>query len=119
MFKRFNRHEITLNRVHDSIRIREGDESLTLRVESDPLRMVAGIMQAQKMLQAIDENSTEEQKQNAARYFAEVIFGKAQADKLLAFYLFDAACVINVCGRYFAERLSKKIDKAQRRAGIK
>ena len=111
--------EISLNRVHDKIRIREGDETLVLKVDADPLRMVAGIMQAQKILQAIDDNSTEEQRHNAAQYFAEVIFGPKQAQELREFYHDDTACIINVCGKYFSERLSKLIDKAQRKAGLK
>ena len=111
--------EISLNRIHDKVKIKEGDESLVLKVDADPLRMVAGCMQAQKVLQAIDDNSSEEQRRNAAMYFAEVIFGPKQAEELRDFYHNDTACLINVCGKYFSERLSKLIDKAQRKAGLK
>ena len=43
--KLFKRHgyELTLNRVHDTIVIREGDETLTLTVNGDAMRMVAGL----------------------------------------------------------------------------
>ena len=111
--------KLSLNRVHDRIKINEGAESLVLVVDGDPMRMVAGILQAQKLLQAIDENSTDEQTHNAAQYFAEVIFGKEQTAKLFDFYRDDAGCVVSVCGKYFKERLSKMLDKAQRKAGVK
>ncbi len=109
------RYEISLNRVHDRVRIREGSEVLDLRVDADPMRMVAGLNEAQRQLRAIGDDSPPEALQAAARHFAEVIFGAEQAARLMMFYRGDAACVINVCGRYFSERLSKLIDKAQRR----
>ena len=51
----------------------------------------------------------------SARVFAEVIFGKEQAEKLIAFYENDALAVINACGMYFSQRLAKIITKAQKR----
>lgn len=109
------RYEISLNRVHDRVRIREGSEVLDLRVDADPMRMVAGLNEAQRQLRAIGDDSPPETLQAAARYFAGAIFGDTQAAELMHFYRSDAACVINVCGRYFADRLSKLIEKAQRR----
>ena len=109
-------YKLSLNRVHDKVRINEGDEHLLLKVDADPVRMVAGILQAQKILQAIDDNSTEEQRHDAAEFFCGCIFGKEQTAQIFDFYHDDTGCVINVCGRYFAERLSKLIDKAQRKA---
>lgn len=106
---------ITLNRIHDKIRITEGDEALTLAVEGDAMRMVAGLSQAQKQLQSLNNNSTEDEANGAALYFAAVIFGKEQAEKLLEFYRGDAGCVINVCGKYFEQRLGKLITKAQKK----
>ena len=53
----------------------------------------------------------------AAEFFAAVIFGKEQAEMLMAFYNDDAACVINVCGQYFRERLANKINKMQKKLG--
>ena len=108
-------YKLSLNRVHDRVRITEGAESLDLRVDADPMRMVAGLNEAQRQLRALGESSTPEALRDAARYFAGVIFGPEQAERLLMFYRNDAACVLNVCGRYFSERLSKLIDKAQRR----
>ena len=112
-------YSLSLNRIHDKVRINEGDEHLLLKVDGDPMRMVAGILQAQKLLQAINEDSTEEQTHNAAQYFAEVILGKEQTAKLFDVYRGDAGCVVSVCGKDIKERLSKILDKTQRKAGIK
>lgn len=106
---------LSLNRIHDKLRIVEGSERLELRVDADPMRMVAGLNEAQRRLKALDGQSTPEQHREAAMYFAGVIFGHDQAEALVDFYHGDAVCVISVCGRYFSERLSKLIDKAQRR----
>lgn len=113
MFRPFT---ITLHRVHDKIRITEGGESLNLHVDADPMRVVAGLSQAQKMLQALTEESTDDERNSAALYFAQVIFGKDQAEQLMAFYHNDAACVINVCGQYFEKRLGKLITNAQKKS---
>ena len=40
-------YEMTLNRVHDTVTIREGDEKITLTVNGDAMRMVAGLNKAQ------------------------------------------------------------------------
>ena len=115
MFNVFKPFNISLHRVHDKVRITEGGESLDLHVDADPMRMVAGLSQAQKMLQGITNETPEEESLNAARYFAQVIFGKDQAEQLVGFYHNDAGCVINVCGRYFEKRLSKLITAAQKK----
>ena len=115
MFKR--RYEMTLNRVQDTVAINENGERLTLTVNADPMRLVAGLNGAQKKLTEVvnGENPPEEEVKEAAEYFAAVIFGKEQAEKLMDFYAGDAACVINICGTYFRERLGKLISKAQKR----
>lgn len=107
--------KISLNRVHDKVEIKEGDEKIMLHVDSDPMRMVAGLSQAQKMLQELNKDSRDEETDKAAQYFATVIFGKEQAETLVAFYHNDAACVINVCGQYFSKRLGKLITNAQKK----
>jgi hypothetical protein len=117
MMKLFRKgYEVTLNRVHDIVRIREGGDSLRLIVDGDPMRMVAGLNEAQKILKAIDTETTDEEKLKAAEYFAEVIFGKEQAKQILDFYRNDSLCVINLCGTYFRDRLGKLIEKAQKKA---
>ena len=111
--------KMSLHRVHDRVQITEGGEKLNLYVDSDPARMVAGLAQAQKMLQGLTNDSTEEEQRSAAEYFAQAIFGKDQAEQLMAFYLKDAGCVINVCGRYFNQRLGRLITKAQKKRAEK
>ena len=107
--------KLSLHRVHDRVRITEGSDSLTLYVDADPMRRVAGLGKAQKMMQALNQDSTEEQERAAAEYFAQAIFGPDQAERIMAFYHDDAGCVINICGQYFSSRLSKKITKAQKK----
>lgn len=113
----FKRYEISLNRVHDTVNIRENDEILTLTVSADPMRIVSGLNKAQAKLQEVVnvENPEDDKIKDAAEYFASVIFGTEQAGKLMAFYNDDAACVINVCGNYFRDRLSGKIAKMQKK----
>ena len=108
-------YEMTLNRVHDSVVIREGDESLKLTVNGDAMRIVAGLNKAQQKLKELTEDATDEQVKEAAEYFAAVIFGKEQAAKIMAFYVDDPACVISVCGQYFKDRLAAKITKVQKK----
>ena len=107
---------MSLNRVHDRVRIVEGDERLELRVDTDPMRMVAGLNEAQRRLRGLTEASSEDEQMDAAQYFAAVMFGEEQAKMLMEFYHNDPVCVINVCGRYFSTRLAKLIKKAQQRA---
>ena len=107
-------YTVSLGRIHDKIRVREGAQTLELTVDSDPMKLTSGLLQAQEMLHEIDGEDPEKTRA-AALYFAGVIFREEQANKLLDFYLGDASCVINVCGRYFADRLSKKISAAQKK----
>ena len=108
---------ITLNRVHDKVNVREMGESLLLRVDGDPIQMTIGLNRAQKELQTLNvaEEKTMEDALPVARMFAEVIFGKAQTEKLVDLYNGDAACVISVCGQYLMKRLAKRIVRAQKR----
>lgn len=106
---------MTLNRVHDTVTIREGDESITLTVNGDAMRIVAGLNRAQEKMNALTDNSPDEDVKDAAEYFAAVIFGKDQAAQLMAFYVDDPACVISVCGQYFKNRLADRIAKVQKK----
>lgn len=108
-------YEMTLNRVHDTVTVREGDEKLTLTVNGDAMRIVAGLNRALAKMKEIDENAPDEAVIEAAEYFATVLFGKEQAAQLMAFYANDPGCVITVCGKYFRERLAEKITKAQKK----
>ena len=109
-------YTLTMNRVRDRMRIVEGADRLDLRVDGDPMRMVAGLNEAQRRLREINDESAPEQQREAALFFASAIFGDEQAKTLMDFYRGDAACVISVCGRYFSARLAKRIEKAQKRA---
>ena len=108
-------YKITLNRIHDRVRITEGDEHLDLRVDADPMRMTAGLNEVQRRLKTVTDEMTVEERNDVARHFAGVLFGAEQAEKLLDFYHNDAACVISICGQYFQNRLAKLIAKAQKR----
>lgn len=110
-------YEITLNKIHDTVRVKENGESLVLTVCADPMRIVSGLARAQGKMQKLTEQENPDIKElhEAAEYFAAVIFGVEQGEKLFAFYGNDPAAVINVCGTYFRERLQAKITAAQKR----
>lgn len=109
---------MTLNRVHDTVLIHEGEESLKLTVNGDSMRMVAGLNKAQQKMQGIKDDSQDEEVKEVAEYFAAVIFGKEQAEKLMHFYADDPSCVIAVCGQYFKDRLAHKIAKIQKKMKV-
>ena len=106
---------MSLNRVHDTVTIREGGEKITLKVNGDAMRMVAGLNKAQQKMKDLADDAPDETVKDAAEYFAAVIFGHEQAAQLMAFYADDPGCVISVCGQYFKERLAGKITKVQKR----
>ena len=117
--KLFNRgYKLTLNRVHDTVLIREGDETLTLTVNGDAMRIVAGLNKAQAKMQELNDDSPDEVVKETAEYFAAVIFGREQAAQLMKFYANDPGCVIALCGKYFKERLADKISKVQKKAKV-
>ena len=112
-------YEISLKRVHDTVVIREGSEKLTLVVNGDPQRMVAGLTNAQRKMREISEGEpTPEQTKEIAEYFAAVIFGTEQAKTLSEFYANDPASVISVCGKYFRERLVDRIAEVQKKMEV-
>lgn len=113
MFKKG--YEVTLNRVHDTVVIREGDEKLVLTVNGDSMRIVGGLNKAQQKMLALADDTPDDEVKETALYFATVIFGREQAEKLSAFYADDPASVISVCGKYFRERLAGKIAKVQKK----
>lgn len=107
--------KISLNRIHDTVQISEGNDSITLRVNGDPARMVAGLSEAQRRMAAVNEDTDPDEVKKTAEFFAGVIFGTEQTKTLMDFYRQDAGCVINICGKYFSERLKTLIIKAQKR----
>lgn len=108
-------YRISLHRVHDRIKIVEGSDSIVLLVDADPNTMVLQMQNAhEKMQQALLTGDIDEQKKSGMM-FADAMFGKEQAGKLLEMYSGDVACVVNICQKYFSERLSRIIAKAQKR----
>lgn len=112
-------YTMTLNRVHDTVIIRENGESLKLTVNADAHRMVAGLNQAQVKLQELTKDgATDAQAVETAEFFAKVIFGDEQAKQLSEFYTNDPWCIISVCGDYFKKRLSGKITEIQKKLNV-
>ena len=107
-------YRVSLGRVHELVRVKEGTERLLLRVDGDPIQMTVGLNKAREALQTLNGENDEEALE-AARMFAEVFFGKKQTDLLFGLYNDNPACVISVCGKVFEKRLIRKIIKAQKR----
>ena len=105
---------VSLGRVHELVRVKEGTERLLLRVDGDPIQMTIGLNKARELLQTLNGENDGEALE-AARMFAEVFFGKKQTDLLFGLYNDNPACVISVCGKVFEKRLVRKIIKAQKR----
>ena len=117
-FRRLFRPELSLNRVRDTVTIREGDERIVLRVDSDAKSIIFRLNQAQKTLSSMNENTTDEERIQAAHDLSEAMFGAKQTEDLFAFYNYDAACVVAICGMYFGDPehgLGKKITKVQKK----
>lgn len=108
----FGVYKMTANRVHDKVKFTEGNDSVILRVEADPDQLVAGLLEAQRLMKAIQ---TEEDVPKAAHFMAKVLFGEEQAQKLLEFYYGNTGCVLEMLCRYFAGHLNKKIVAAQKK----
>lgn len=104
--------KISLNRVHDKIKVQEGNEALTLRVDADPMTIAAKMRTAALKLQNADE-MTEEERNKATIEMSDAIFGMEQSNQLFALYNGDASCVMAVLSKY-VERLTKIITKAQK-----
>lgn len=103
--------KISLNRVHDKIKVQEGNETLVLRVDADPMKIAADMRIAALKLQSVEELTTEER--TAATWeLAHAVFGE-QADDIYKLYNNDDSCVMAVLSKY-VERLTKIITKAQK-----
>ena len=111
-------YKVTLNRVRDSITVKEGKEALELYVDSDANSLMNRLHEAQKRLQSVNEDPSEENKTDAATFLSTAIFGADQTKKLFDFYHGDAGCVVTICGMYFSDKrngLGKKITKIQKK----
>ena len=110
MFKK----EINPYSVSDKVTFRNVDRTLVLYVRSDSASLVVGLKQAQEKLKEMTDDSDECQKMNTARFFARVIFGEEQGDKLVDFYN-EPLAIITALGLYFEKQLKNKITKAQKK----
>ena len=110
----FFKKAITPYSVEDKVTFKNVDKTMTLYVRGDAASFVVGLKKVQEKLNEINDESDECQRVNVARFFARTLFGDEQGDKLVDFYN-EPLAVITVCGKYFQERLAKKITKAQKR----
>ena len=108
------RKRISPYNVTDTVDFTDGEKTLTLTVKADAAALVVGIKKAHDVLVAVNDDSDEKTKAEAARAFACAMFGQEQGDKLCAFYR-DPLTVIKVCGKYFENSLANKITKAQKK----
>jgi FKBP-type peptidyl-prolyl cis-trans isomerase (trigger factor) len=106
-----------LNRVRDQIAVKEGDQEIVLSVDSDANSIIKRLMKAKELMDAVNSQTTEEDKLDAAIAFASAIFGDSQAEQLVLFYSKNAGNIAEVCAQYFEERLCKMITKAQIKSG--
>jgi hypothetical protein len=107
--------DISLGIVRDTVKFTESGDSITLTVCADPQRLVQGLSKARELMMLVTDDTPKEEQITAAKFIATVIFGSDQAEKLMNFYFGEPACVINVCGKYFAEKLSGLIVKEQKK----
>lgn len=113
------RYRLSMGRVHDLIEVREGTESLVLRVDADPIDLVRMINRLEPSMNNIqNQEEPEKEVESIAREFCTAIFGKDQTGKLFELYNGDGASVFGIVSRYFSERLGKLITKAQKKAKV-
>jgi hypothetical protein len=110
MFKK----EINPFPVSDRVTFRNIDKTLDLTVRSDASSLVFGLKRVNERLNGMTDDSPEADRMEAARFFADTLFGKDQGGQLCEFYG-EPLAVITACGMYFRERLAKKIAKAQKK----
>lgn len=111
----FFRHEISPYSVTDKIIFRNVDKTLSLTVRTDASSIVLGLKKVNDRLSQMTDETPESDRLMAARFFAVTLFGEDQGNRLCVFYHDDPLAIINACGMYFRERLSKKITKVQKR----
>lgn len=111
----FFKREINPFPVADKIRFRNVDRVFDAVVRSDASSLVIGLKRVNDRLSAMTDETTEAERLSAARFFADTLFGSEQGGAFCDFYDNDPLTIINACGMYFRERLSKKITKAQKK----
>lgn len=111
----FFRKEINPYPVTDKVRFRNVDKTLDIIVRADASSIVLGLKKVNERLSSMTDETPEEERLSAALFFAETLFGKEQGKTFCEFYENNPLTIINACGMYFQERLSKKITKAQKK----
>lgn len=111
----FKKKEINPYPVSDTVRFRNVEKTLTLTVRTGASSVILGIKRSQERFKGLNDQSQETERAEAAKQFAESIFGSEQAEKLIQFYDNDSLAVVNACGMYFSSRLAKLITKAQKK----
>ena len=113
----FKRYTIRADKkpIRDKIRVRDGDAYIDLDICAAPGELVLALNHAQGILKGINADTPVETLRSSARSLATAVFGETQADALMKFYDNDAASVLEVCSRYFHDRLRHKLAKAQKR----
>ena len=108
-----------MGRVHDLIEVREGTESLVLRVDADPADIVRVIAKLEPKMDSIQTNEDAKAKaKGICTEFGNVIFGEKQTSRLFDFYNENGAAVLSMLSKYLSERLVDKVTKLQKRAKV-
>jgi hypothetical protein len=110
----FFKKEINPFPVTDKIRFRNVDKVFDAVIRSDASSLVVGLKRVNDRLSGMTDETPEAERLSAARFFADTLFGTEQGKAFCEFYDSDPLTIINACGMYFRERLSKKITKAQK-----
>lgn len=108
------KNEINPYSVADRVTFRNVDKTLTLYVRSNAATLVVNLRNAQENLKSLTDEADESKRMEAAKQFAQSVFGEEQAKKLCEFYG-ESLAVVAVVGMYFERRLRKKITKAQKK----
>ena len=114
MFK--NSNKISLNHVRDTVYAVEGDEKLKLYVDEDAMMIARRIKRTLGDIESAKEDMGKLDK--AALRFARAVFGVEQTEQLLNFYHGSTYAVFEFTSKYFTQRLTDKITKAQKHAKI-
>ena len=109
----FFKKEINPYSVSDKAVFRNVDKTITVYVRSSAPVLMSNLKQVPEKLEKVSDKSSQEEKTEAARFFARAIFGE-DGDKLVEFYN-DPGAVISAVGMYFDQQLKYKITKAQKK----
>lgn len=115
MFFKRKPYRISLGNVYDEIEVVRGEQTLNLSVDESPAKLVQGLADVHKRVQTMNRETPDAEWTACALMMAGTIFGQEQAQRLLDFYKGDHFAVINVCTKYYSERLQKLIKAVQTR----